>query len=92
MAHHPFPRPKNDLGPGAHFDQMNVRCELINTRVFLLLSSLHKPAVFPLVDFLELAGSDYVQLLMNGEGPIGHAQVFDGVIKSATKARQIRVL
>ncbi len=51
-----------------------------------------KPTVFPLVEFPELAGSDCVQVLMNGEGPIGHARVFDGVIEPAMKARQIRVL
>jgi succinate dehydrogenase/fumarate reductase flavoprotein subunit len=51
-----------------------------------------KAAVFPLVEFPELPGSDCVQCLMNGEGPPGEARLFDGIIEPAMKARQIRTL
>lgn len=48
-----------------------------------------KATVFPLVEFPELPGSDCVQCLINGQGPIGDARLFDGVIEPAMKARQI---
>lgn len=48
-----------------------------------------KPAAFALAEFPELPGSDCAEMLMHGEGPIGHERLWKGVTEPAMAERRI---
>jgi succinate dehydrogenase/fumarate reductase flavoprotein subunit len=51
-----------------------------------------KPTEFSGAEFPEFDGSDCVQMLMHGDGPIGEERLWKGVTEPAMAARQIRTL
>ncbi len=51
-----------------------------------------RPVKFFGAEFPELAGSDCVEMLMHGEGPVGEERLWKGVIEPAMAARSIRAL